>query len=517
MFISKFLITSLALTVGATAFAGTSGDLTVNGDFELGDTSSWQDFPTSSSSFAVTMDAASGSWAGRIFNDATASAAVVKQANIGIGTVTSGDTIDISFSAKGVGAVGGVAFAEFFSEGTGGGSTLLGGAPLALSGSYQTFNFQATAQGLLEGGVTLQFAAVTGGAAGSTIELFVDDVVVTATPNVVALAPYSEDFEGLNQADGGALGAAGWTVFANVFDPGFNYLYGYGPFPAPNGGPGFCAIAAGEGGAPQGAQQLVTYSDYNNGDHGVGNIIESNVFQEQIVGAGDVGKTFTFQFDAKLGDIQPSSTASAFIKIIDSQTFALDGYVFVDTTNLPTTWGTYSMSILIDANHVGDFFQIGFQTNATNFTPSGIVYDNINFAEETGLGTSYCTSTPNSSGGAAVISASGSTSLAANDLALSAGPVPDGQFGIFYYGPNQTQVAFGNGFQCVAGPNLARLPVTVTAGGSLDTLMDNTMPPYPAVTILAGSTWNFQAYFRDPAAGGAMFNLSDALQLTFQP
>jgi hypothetical protein len=48
-------------------------------------------------------------------------------------------------------------------------------------------------------------------------------------------------------------------------------------------------------------------------------------------------------------------------------------------------------------------------------------------------------------------------------------------------------------------------------------LLDNTSPPSAATQITAGSTWNFQAWFRDPAAGGAFFNLSDGLNLTFAP
>jgi hypothetical protein len=35
--------------------------------------------------------------------------------------------------------------------------------------------------------------------------------------------------------------------------------------------------------------------------------------------------------------------------------------------------------------------------------------------------------------------------------------------------------------------------------------------------ITAGSTWNFQFWFRDPVAGGASFNLSDGLGVTFCP
>jgi hypothetical protein len=194
------------------------------------------------------------------------------------------------------------------------------------------------------------------------------------------LSNYSQDFEGLVQADPAALGNDGWFYFANVFDPGGGYLYGYGPGPAPNGGPAFSAVASGQGGASQGAQQLVVYSDYNNGDHANGNIIEANVFQEQVVGAIDAGTQWVFQFDAKLGDILPNSTALAFIKTLDPNAgFALSNFITVDMTSIPATWGTYMLSITIDPAIVGHIFQIGFLNTATNYTPSGVLYDNINF------------------------------------------------------------------------------------------------------------------------------------------
>ena len=38
----------------------------------------------------------------------------------------------------------------------------------------------------------------------------------------------------------GSLGQDGWLAFVNAFDaPGGNRLYGYGPFPTPQGGPAF--------------------------------------------------------------------------------------------------------------------------------------------------------------------------------------------------------------------------------------------------------------------------------------
>jgi hypothetical protein len=72
--------------------------------------------------------------------------------------------------------------------------------------------------------------------------------------------------------------------------------------------PAFLLIAAGEGGPGEGAQQLVTFSDYNIGDDDVGNLIETNGFQEQTVGVADAGSTRVFAFDANTGDLTGVST-----------------------------------------------------------------------------------------------------------------------------------------------------------------------------------------------------------------
>ncbi|MEM6853700.1 MAG: PEP-CTERM sorting domain-containing protein [Planctomycetota bacterium] len=184
------------LTAGAVAFAVSSTasaqiELTTNGDFETGDLSGWTSFVNPSATFTVTGDAASGSFAGNIFNDVIPSGQVIKQANIGVGVVNPGDTIDISFDAKGTfEGPGGVAFAEFFSELSGGGTSsaeILSGGPLALTDSYQTFTFTTVAGPDVSGGVTLQFNAATGGASTNS-SLFIDNVsVVVPEPASLAL------------------------------------------------------------------------------------------------------------------------------------------------------------------------------------------------------------------------------------------------------------------------------------------------------------------------------------------
>jgi hypothetical protein len=198
-----------------------------------------------------------------------------------------------------------------------------------------------------------------------------------------ALMPYSQDFEGLDASSTSALADDGWLVFGNVFAPDWTYLYGYGVFPAPNDGSAFSAIVSGEGGAEQGDQQLSIFSDYNNTDHGNGNWIEANVFQEQTIEAGDVTETWTFDFQAKLGNLEGQTTALAFIKTLDPNNgFAQTNFITIDMTDIPATWGDYSLSIEIDASLEGQLLQIGFSSTATNYEGSGVFYDNIEFGPD---------------------------------------------------------------------------------------------------------------------------------------
>jgi YD repeat-containing protein len=124
----------------------------------------------------------------------------------------------------------------------------------------------------------------------------------------------------------------------------------------------------------------------------------------------------------------------------------------------------------------------------------------------------YCEAVPNSTGAAALISASTCNSVAENQFSLRAEPVPN-QPGLFFYGSAPTQVPFGPGFLCLGGA-IIRLPVQMAQGGSLTLDVDLSMPPNAAGQITAGSTWYFQAWFRDPSDPAA-FNLSDAIAIRF--
>ena len=127
----------------------------------------------------------------------------------------------------------------------------------------------------------------------------------------------------------------------------------------------------------------------------------------------------------------------------------------------------------------------------------------------------YCTAAENSvSLGGSPIGWSGTTSVAADDLVLTADALPTGQFGIFYYGPNQLSIPFGNGFRCVGG-GVHRLPPQPTTGGSVSFELDIANPPSLNGRIDPGETWNFQFWYRDPGDGGANFNFTDGLEATF--
>ena len=197
-----------------------------------------------------------------------------------------------------------------------------------------------------------------------------------------ALETYTQDFEDLAQADGAALANDGWLIFGNVFGPDMAYWYGYGVFTAPNDGAAFSAIVTDQGGAEQGMQQLSVFNDYNNVDHANGAYIEANVFQEQTVTADDLG-TWYFNFDGKMGNLEGSTTAVAFIKTLDPNAgWATTNFITVDMTAASADWTNYQISIDVDAGLVGQVLQIGFSSTATGYEGSGIYYDNVIFALE---------------------------------------------------------------------------------------------------------------------------------------
>jgi len=126
------------------------------------------------------------------------------------------------------------------------------------------------------------------------------------------------------------------------------------------------------------------------------------------------------------------------------------------------------------------------------------------------LGTSYCVHTASSLGVPATLGAFGSDSVGTNALTLRAEPVPD-QPGLFFFGQVQAQLPFGNGFLCIGPPQVRIEPPLVPVSGVATRSVDL------AFFGIVPGTYDFQYWFRDPAAGGAFFNLADAVEVVFGP
>jgi len=229
-------------------------------------------------------------------------------------------------------------------------------------------------------------------------------VAQDAVSDPTDLAPYSQNFDLIatgNDSDpelGSTLYAADpWAVFGNAFDSNENFLFGYGPFFAPNNpegeGSGFSAVATGEP-TTSGDNYLNVFNDYNNALHGdgSGSIVNALIFQQRNVLPSNVGETWTFQFDFRsapapfgIADNAGSgnvATAGAFVTVLESSTntfFQIDRFVF-DTTDATLEFQTGTIEIEIIEAHVGELLQFGFESSANNFAPTGVFYDSVSFA-----------------------------------------------------------------------------------------------------------------------------------------
>ena len=127
---------------------------------------------------------------------------------------------------------------------------------------------------------------------------------------------------------------------------------------------------------------------------------------------------------------------------------------------------------------------------------------------------SYCVSTPNASGGAAVLTCTGAPN---SSLELTSTPVPN-TTGQFFFGPMMLAggSALGDGARCVGG-SLTRILPFVNAGMMMQlantaTIAVNYTAPY--ASGLTGTKY-FQHWFRSGLSTGTGSNTSDALEISF--
>ncbi len=133
----------------------------------------------------------------------------------------------------------------------------------------------------------------------------------------------------------------------------------------------------------------------------------------------------------------------------------------------------------------------------------------------TASASNFCVGAQNSTGVGASIGWSGSLSIAANNFTLTCAQLPPNTPHLYFFGTTTTQTPFGNGFRCVTGTTVRLNPaLPASASGTSARVLDLASPP-AAGNIGAGNTVYFQCWYRNPAAGGAGFNLSDGLSATF--
>ncbi|MFT7668020.1 MAG: hypothetical protein ACI8X5_000706 [Planctomycetota bacterium] len=139
------------------------------------------------------------------------------------------------------------------------------------------------------------------------------------------------------------------------------------------------------------------------------------------------------------------------------------------------------------------------------------------------LSGNYCSTTVNSSSQSAEMTHSGTTSLAANDLVVGAHRLPPNKPGLMFYGPTQVEIPYGDGTLCSGAGGLGyfRLQPILNSGptGFVELPLDYDLGVLGSGDgqITAGSTWNFQFWFRDQEGGPAGFSFSDGLEVHFCP
>ena len=141
------------------------------------------------------------------------------------------------------------------------------------------------------------------------------------------------------------------------------------------------------------------------------------------------------------------------------------------------------------------------------------------------IGTNYCSANVNSTGVAASMFATGSESVATNDVTLGASLLPFNAFGFFLTsldrgfvagpGGSQGNLCLGGAIGRYVGPGQIQ---SSGAAGTISLAVDLTQHPTPSgfAAVQAGETWRFTAWFRDVAAGSTTSNFADGLEIVFQ-
>jgi hypothetical protein len=166
---------------------GAAGDIAVNGGFETGDFTGWQQFDGGAIQAITNVNPSSGTFAANLNIPVIGAGGggvdnLIKNANLEAGNLTAGAAVTVSFDMRGsLSGAGGVVFAELFSELDGGGvskAEILGGAPLTPVDAWTPYTFNTTLGPDVAGGVTLQLKVGCGAVEGCGADVYFDNVSI---------------------------------------------------------------------------------------------------------------------------------------------------------------------------------------------------------------------------------------------------------------------------------------------------------------------------------------------------
>ena len=231
---------------------------------------------------------------------------------------------------------------------------------------------------------------------GSGLEPFLEtDDVFVIRPLFRSTGPdidYETDFE-CNPLSGELIGES-WVSYVNIFEAdGNTYVGGYAVGSGAPNGEQISALAIRQGGADQGGKHLNVFSNYESDyqgrvQHAEGQFVEVNVYQEYRLNANNAG-TYVFTFDARLPDelgLEGPAEAFAFAKVLDpgNDYQPTEPPVEFDSGDLDKTWQTRTIEITVTPEMAGMLLQFGFTNLATNYTATGVLYDNVSFKIKSG-------------------------------------------------------------------------------------------------------------------------------------
>ena len=252
--------------------------------------------------------------------------------------------------------------------------------------------------------------------------------------------------------------------------------------------------------------QFLTGSDFEFGGNSLVADLDNDEWNDALITDVDVdipgcgGRTHIYH--------NPGGTPGQQITLLEEAQSPNGGWRGVVGTTANDLRGTHDVAVF-DIDNDGDNDMILGRCSVTDVWINQLDPDQS-------IGTNYCVGATNSTGAGGQIAASGSESVGAQNVTLTASSCPGPTPGLFFFGTTQVQNVFGDGFLCTSGSIVRVAPPEFTDGSGVASRLLDFSASY-AGSIVAGATLNFQYWYRDVPGGPAGFNLTDAVSIAFQP